>query len=128
MRRRLEKDATSVTKATHMQLGIWTKYSLSSPEFRPLQQVFSEVHKCSGSALAGNSSDCYQMAQLAASMGAKMLAGCTIRAVQSVSSDHTTHLEDAIEGHCIDHNYPPVCYARHDMHSVKPNTQHAWRF
>jgi hypothetical protein len=37
-----------------------------------------------------------------------MVAGCTIHPVASISPDHTTHLQEAIEGSCIEYNYPPV--------------------
>jgi hypothetical protein len=107
MQRRLGHSTLSVTKATAIQLSQWAKYSQASPEYRPLQPVMSEMQRCSEA--AGNSSarDCSQMARLAASIGARMIAGCTIRAVKSIGSDHTTYLEEAIDGDCHNH-YPPT--------------------
>lgn len=109
MRRRLGEDSLSVTIATAMQLNQWAKHHRAIPEIQHLPSVMSAVHKCSVSMAASNSSAyCFEMARLGASLGARIISGCTIRAVESIGPDHTTHLEKAIDGPCLQHNYPPV--------------------
>jgi hypothetical protein len=106
MRRRLGHTSTSVDKETFIQLGQWDSFIETRPELKLLPPILSEVQKCAAS---GNSSAyCSETARLASSTGASMIAGCAIRAAQSVGPDGLAHPENAIDGECIHHKYPPV--------------------
>lgn len=109
MRRRLGHSSMSVDKATFIQLGQWEKFIEPRLELKLLPPVLSEVQRCSAGAAFGNTSEhCSETARLAASLGASMIAGCTIGAAGSVGPDGMAHPEQAVEGVCNHHNYPPV--------------------
>jgi len=109
MRRRLGHSSMSVDKATFIQLGQWEKFVEPRLELKLLPPVLSEVQRCSAGAASGNTSEhCSETARLAASLGASMIAGCTIGAAGSVGPDGMAHPEQAVEGVCNHHNYPPT--------------------